>query len=348
MERMGETGMKKQYRETIAGLNRLVEQGIVPGISYALFDHGIEYREVKGYAEIQPKKEPLRAKMQYDLASLTKVIGTVPVIAIAIQAGKLKLTDPVQKYLPEFKDSRPTIQNLLTHTSGICGYIPHRDELTAKELKQAYLTQQHVDSSLNRQIRYADVNFLYLGWIAEKIYGQSIQSLIQSQVLDPLRMKETTFEPLAVNSVPTEVQAKRGLIRGTAHDPKAYVLGAECGCAGMFSTLDDLLLYSHALIETNLNGLLDDWMVDQLFKDQTLIPGEHSRSLGWKLLHAVNDRHCIISHTGFTGTWLILDREEDQGMIVLTNRVNPTAQNNAYLQARDQLYATYLHEKENA
>ena len=55
MERMGETGMKKQYRETIAGLNRLVEQGIVPGISYALFDHGIEYREVKGYAEIQPK-----------------------------------------------------------------------------------------------------------------------------------------------------------------------------------------------------------------------------------------------------------------------------------------------------
>ena len=175
MERMGETGMKKQYRETIAGLNRLVEQGIVPGISYALFDHGIEYREVKGYAEIQPKKEPLRAKMQYDLASLTKVIGTVPVIAIAIQAGKLKLTDPVQKYLPEFKDSRPTIQNLLTHTSGICGYIPHRDELTAKELKQAYLTQQHVDSSLNRQIKYADVNFLYLGWIAEKIYGQSIQ-----------------------------------------------------------------------------------------------------------------------------------------------------------------------------
>lgn len=125
-------------------------------------------------------------------------------------------------------------------------------------------------------------------------------------------------------------------------------MGAECGCAGMFSTLDDLLLYSHALIETNLNGLLDDWMVDQLFKDQTLIPGEHSRSLGWKLLHAVNDRHCIISHTGFTGTWLILDREEDQGMIVLTNRVHPTAQNNAYLQARDQLYATYLHEKENA
>ena len=167
-------------------------------------------------------------------------------------------------------------------------------------------------------------------------------------MLDSLNMKETTFKPFAINSVPTEVQKERGLIRGTAHDPKAYVLGSECGCAGMFSTLDDLLLYSHALIETNLNGLLDNWMVDQLPKDQTLIPGEHSRSLGWKLLHAVNDRHLIISHTGFTGTWLILDREEDQGMIVLTNRVHPTAKNEAYLQARDRLYATYLHERGNA
>lgn len=78
----GKRGMKNQYRETIAGLNELVERGIVPGISYALFDHGTEYREVKGYAEIQPKREPLKARMQYDLASLTKVIGTVPVLSL--------------------------------------------------------------------------------------------------------------------------------------------------------------------------------------------------------------------------------------------------------------------------
>lgn len=340
--------MKIQYQKTINKLNDMVEQGIVPGISYALFDHGKEYREVRGNAEIQPQKELLRNGMQYDLASLTKVIGTVPVIVMAVQAGKLKLTDPVQKYLPEFNDPRPTIQNLLTHTSGICGYIPHRDELSASELKQAYLTQQRVDTSFNRQIKYADVNFLYLGWIAEKIYGQPIQQLIEEQVLQPLRMTSTTFYPDIQNSVPTELQEQRGLIRGVAHDPKAYILGAECGCAGMFSTLDDLLAYSHALIETNLGGLLNSKMVDQLFKDQTLIPGEHSRSLGWKLLHATNDRHIVISHTGFTGTWLILDRNEDQGMIVLTNRVHPTAKNDAYLRVRDQIFATYLREKENA
>lgn len=340
--------MKQQYQKTITGLNAMVDQGIVPGISYVLFDHEREYRDTRGLAEIEPDKEPLRAGMQYDLASLTKVIGTVPVIMMAIQSGRLKLTDPVQKFLPEFGDPRPTIQNLLTHTSGIYGYIPHRNELSAKELKRAYLTQQHVDESLNRQIRYADVNFLYLGWIAERLYGQPIQQLIQERVLVPLGMKRTTFHPIAANSVPTERQEQRGLIRGLAHDPKAYILGTECGCAGMFSTLDDLLSYCRSLIETNLNGLLDGKMVNQLFLDQTPIPGEHSRSWGWKLLHATSDRHLIVSHTGFTGTWLILDREEDQGMIVLTNRVHPSAKNNAYLRTRDRLFATYLREKETA
>lgn len=339
--------MKEQYQKTIAGLDAMVDEGIVPGISYAIFDHEQEYREVKGLAEVQPEKEPLRKGMQYDLASLTKVIGTVPVITVAIQEGKVGLDDPVKKYLPSFTDSRPTVRNLLTHTSGICGYIPHRDELSAEELKQAYLTQQHVDSSLNRQIRYADVNFLYLGWIAEQVYGEPIQQLIQNRVLKPLKMTGASFNPDVKNCVPTEIQAQRGLIRGVAHDPKAYILGAECGCAGMFATLDDLLVYGRALIETNLDGLFSADTVNQLFRDQTLIPGEHSRSLGWKLLHATNDHHLMISHTGFTGTWLILDREEDQGMIVLTNRVHPTAKNDAYLQARDRLFATYLHEKEN-
>ncbi|MBB1085733.1 serine hydrolase domain-containing protein [Limosilactobacillus fastidiosus] len=340
--------MKQQYQKTIAGLNAMVDQEIVPGISYVLFDHDQEYRKVKGLAEVRPDKKQLRVGMQYDLASLTKVIGTVPVIAMALQTGELTLNDPVQKYLAEFSDPRPTIRHLLTHTSGICGYIPHRDELSATKLKRAYLTHQHVDESFNRQIRYADVNFLYLGWIAEKIFKKPIQQLITEKVLEPLKMVGATFKPFLPNTVPTEIQPQRGLIRGVAHDPKAYILGEKCGCAGLFASLDDLVMYSRALIETNLNDLLEVKIIDQMFKDQTLIPGEHSRSLGWKLLHATNDRHLIISHTGFTGTWLILDKKEDQGMIVLTNRVHPHAKNDDYLWARDQLFATYLHEKENA
>ncbi|MDO4902859.1 MAG: serine hydrolase domain-containing protein [Limosilactobacillus sp.] len=338
----------KKYSHTIAQLESMVDTGTVPGISYLIFEGGEEIRQVRGLSQTRPFPEHLEPGMKYDLASLTKVIGTVPVIAMLKQEGKLDLDDPVKQFLPEFSDDRPTVRNLLTHTSGIAGYIPHRDELPADQLKQAFLTQMSVNSAFNRQIRYADVNYLYLGWIIEAICDKPVQEVITERVLWPLGMDGATFAPDPADCVPTEVQSKRGLIRGTVHDPKAYILGEHCGCAGMFATLDDLAKYCHTLIEDRLGGLLTKETIDEFFSDQTPIPGEHSRSLGWKLLHSRGDApHYLISHTGFTGTWLILDRERDAGMVVLTNRVHPTAKNQKYLDMRDEIFATYLNELEN-
>lgn len=336
----------EQYQETINQLNAMVDEGIVPGMTYMIFDGKQEWTATRGWAQLEPTLEKLRPGMLFDLASLTKVIGTVPVIAMLIQEGKLHLDDPVQKYLPEFSDDRPTIRNLLTHTSGICGYIPHRNELPADQLKSAFLTQQTVDSTLNRQIRYADVNYLYLGWIIERLCKQPVQEVISQRVLKPLGMTDATFHPDPATAVPTEIQAGRGLIRGQVHDPKGYILGEHCSCAGLFASLHDLVIFGRQLIENNLGGLLSDELVDAMFKDQTLIPGPHSRSLGWKLLHDRHDEHPLISHTGFTGTWMILDRQNDQGFILLSNRVHPTAHNQKYLDQRDQIYATYLREKD--
>lgn len=336
-----------KYDLTVTQLRRMVKEGVVPGVSYIIFDRQKEIKEVLGLSAIYPQPQPLKEGMQYDLASLTKVVGTVPVIGLLLQNQQLQLDDPINKYLPEFSDERPTIRNLLTHTSGITGYIPHRNELSSAELKHAFLTQMHVEDSLNRQIKYADVNFLYLGWIIQRIFGIPVQKVITEKILQPLGMKGATFSPSLENSVPTEVQPDRGIIRGKTHDPKGYILGSECGCAGLFATLDDLVIFSRALLENNLNGLLNSSMIDALFKDQTPMQGLHSRSLGWKLFHSrSDDHHLIISHTGFTGTWMVLDRQEDQGFIVLTNRVHPSAQNQDFLDARDHLFATYLKEKE--
>lgn len=335
----------EQYQETINQLNAMVDEGIVPGMTYMIFDGTQEWTATRGWAQLKPTREKLRSGMLFDLASLTKVVGTVPVIAMLIQEGELHLDDPVQKYLPEFTDSRPTIRNLLTHTSGIRGYIPHRNELPAAQLKRAFLTQQTVDSTLNRQIRYADVNYLYLGWIIERLCNQPVQEEIRKRVLEPLGMTTAGFHPDPAEAVPTEIQKGRGPIRGQVHDPKGYILGEHCGCAGLFAGLHDLVIFGRQLIENNLEGMLNDELVDAMFKDQTLISGPHSRSLGWKLLHDRRDGHFLISHTGFTGTWMILDRQNDQGFILLSNRVHPTARNQKYLDCRDQIYATYLREK---
>lgn len=336
----------KKYGQTLQQLNSLVTDKVVPGISYLIFDGQKKWSAVRGLAELQPTKEELRPGMLYDLASLTKVVGTVPVVAMLLQEGRLGIDDPVQKYLPEFNDPRPTIRNLLTHTSGITGYIPHRNELSATELKHAFLVDEHVNDTLNRQIYYADVNYLYLGWIIERLCQAPVQDVITQRVLQPLGMKTATFHPQPNQAVPTEIQPRRGLIRGQVHDPKGYILGNQCGCAGLFAGLSDLTIFSRQLIENNLGNLLSSAMIDALFTDQTPIPGPHSRSLGWKLLHDPQDGHLLISHTGFTGTWLILDRQTDQGFIFLSNRVHPTAQNQEYLNRRDQIYATYLREKD--
>ena len=160
-------------------------------------------------------------------------------------------------------------------------------------------------------------------------------------------MVRTTYTPHWQDCVPTEIQPKRGLIRGNVHDPKGYILQRHCGSAGLFSTLDDLTKYGRSLIENNLNDLFTDQTIRMMFEDQTLLDGVHNRGLGWKLLHAnTKDHHTVISHTGFTGTWMILDRNNDQGMIVLSNRVHPTADNDEYLNYRGKIMATYMDEKD--
>lgn len=337
----------EKYQKTMNLLNDLVTDRVVPGMSWVLFDHQQQWQAVRGLAQWRPQPEELTADMQFDLASLTKVVGTVPLMLQLWQEGAFVLDQPVSDFLPELGSSSATIRNLFTHTSDIGGWIPHRDELPAKQLTAALLDTQRVGPSVNKKIHYADVNFIYLGWIAERLLHQPVHRLIEQRVLSPLKMTETTFRPEKARAVPTAITSQRGLIRGETHDPKGFVLGAHCGSAGLFSTAKDLTHFGRALIETNLDGLLTRDTVDQLFIDQTRLSGEHLRSLGWKLHYSrAADHHPVICHTGYTGTLIILDRQEDQGLVLLTNRVHPRADNEEFIRRRGRLMATYLIEKE--
>lgn len=333
------------YPKTRQALEKLVTDGIVPGISYQLFDARQAICRVRGLAMTTPERVPLRAGMYYDLASLTKVVATVPVIAWLLQTGQLTLATPIGQYLP-VASPMVTVRDLLTHTSALSGYIPHRDALSAPELTWALKTQLTSGRNRERLIRYADVNFIYLGWLAEQLLGQPIHDLARELIWRPLGMNQTTHDPDPAATVPTVIRQGH-LLRGEVHDPKGAVLGIHCGSAGVFSTLTDLTVFCRALIETNLGGILQPYLIDQLFRDQTALAGTHLRSLGWKLFHSrAADHHLVISHTGYTGTLLVLDRAAGQGLIMLTNRVYPGGHNDQFLDRRDQLLAIYLQEKE--
>lgn len=334
-----------RYQKTIARLHALVDDQVVPGVSYTIFDGEEKTEEVFGASQLQPTTQPLWQGALYDVASLTKVVGTTTVMMQLVQDGKLPVDDEICRYLPTFGDERVTIRHLMTHTSGITGYIPNRNQLRPDQLTQALLGL-HVGEDFNQRVKYADIGFIYLGWIIEHFYHRPVQQVIQEAVLTPLGMDQSTFQPIAAQCVPTEIQPQRGLIRGSTHDPKGYILGEHCGCAGLFSSLSDLTRFGQAMVTDNLAGILTNETMDHLFVDQTPMPGYHGRSFGWRVLPTCdNQPHMVIYHTGYTGTWMILDRQTKQGFIMLSNRVHPSANNPEFIERRHQLVQTYLQEK---
>lgn len=325
-------------------LHDLAEKRIVPGVSYSMIHQGKLQSEVFGEKEIFPRHEKLVPGLLYDVASLTKVVCTTPMILKLLEEQRLSLDQPIAQLLPCFTDQRVTLRHLLTHTSAITGYIKDRDQLNATELLTAIYEQMHVGDWLGEKVVYTDINMILLGQIIEKFYHLPVQTVFKNEVLKPLKLNESTFEPSKQYCVPTAVDPIRGLIKGEVHDPKAYVLGKHCASAGLFMTLNDLTKYvSWLLGQFGTLPLLSDQTVVSLFADYTPNKTGH-RSLGFDLCDTPDGRACLY-HTGYTGTFILIDWLKQDALVVLTNRVHPRQQNSRYLQARDQLIKTYLKEK---
>ncbi|QCQ03671.1 beta-lactamase family protein [Ligilactobacillus animalis] len=330
--------------KTAALLHQLVDQKIVPGVSYAMICQDDIQTEVFGNKQLVPTVKPLEEGALYDLASLTKVIGTTTVILQLLEAKKLRLDDRVAKYLPRFTDQRVTLRHLLTHTSALSGYIKNRDQLPPAELMAALYTLKPA-AWLGKKVVYADIGLILLGQIIEAFYHRPVQAVITTEVLRPLGMKASTFTPEKKQCVPTELTATRGLIQGEVHDPKAFILGEHCGSAGLFSNLADLIKFAKwMLAPQTIPGVLAPETVAMLYADHTPTH-DLGRSLGWDLRYDRNNTPCLY-HTGFTGTFMLLDQKGKNALIVLSNRVHPSADNEAFLAWRDKIIATYLAEKD--
>ncbi len=330
------------YERTLNQINGFIKDKVVPGVSYSIIDGSNLISDTLGYQELVPKKEVLVAGEQYDLASLTKVVGTTNEILLLLSQGKLRLSDSVSKYLAEWEYPQVTIRHLLTHTSDLVGYIPRRDDLPKDDLLYAIL-HLGVGKNFGRLIHYQDYNFILLGLIAKQITGKPIQTLVEQNILAPLELKQTTFHPQSPeNVVPTTYnELTHKLLRGIVHDPKAQTLGEDCGSAGLFSTLNDLVHFSKWILSQVSYDLISQKWLDALWVDQT--PQKTGgRSLGWILRH-VGD-HNYILHTGYTGTLIVLDKESQKGLVFLTNRIHPKENNQKFLVYRSKLIRTFIKE----
>lgn len=335
------------FPKTQSYIQKMLNEGVMPGVVYAFIDGRTQQTEIHsfGYQSIIPEKTMMLPDTLFDIASLTKVVGTTTVIFQLLAEKKLALTDPVNQYLP-IQSEQLTVADLLLHQSDFEGYIPNRNELAAEPLKQALLTQINPGSQCQHQVKYSDVNYLYLGWIVEEILGEPIQTVIEKRVIAPLGLKQTTFHPDKQAVASTEQTTKRGLIKGEVHDPKAFILGEHCGSAGLFSNINDLIQF--VLLYLNhgqFNGqtLIDESLLNSLDKPQTTLDMGQLRTYGW-VIEPVGD-HFALTHTGYTGTYLWIDLTLQRGFIFLSNRIHPVDDNPTYLRYRDELIRLFASEQ---
>lgn len=233
----------------------------------------------------------------YDLASVSKVVGVGTVFTFLWEKGKLDIDRPVTDFLPESDYPDITIRQLLTHATDLDPFIPNRDLLTDSELKEAMF---HLNRRNQPAFLYSDVHFLLLGFILERIFNQDLDVILQEQVWNPWRMTETQFGPVE-HAVPTV----RGVEEGLVHDPKARLLGRHAGSAGLFSTVKDLQIF------------LEHYLADDFARDlsQNFSPlDDKERSLAWNL------EGDWLDHTGYTGTFIMWNRQNQEAAIFLSNR----------------------------
>jgi CubicO group peptidase (beta-lactamase class C family) len=268
----------------------------------------------------------------YDLASLTKVVATTTAIMVLYDRGRIRLDDPVARYLSAFRSGerrRVTIRQLLEHTSGLPAgrEIPLRTK-SRRAVRRLILSTPLQYPPGSAQV-YSDVGADVLGFVVEAVSGEPLDEFVRRNVFRPLGMANTMFRPprrWRARIAPTEYSSRRRRqLRGEVHDETAAALGGVAGHAGLFSTAHDLAIFAQMMLNGGTyNG--------RRIVEASTVALFTRRSAGWRALGwetcaggASCGQHMserAFGHTGFTGTSLWIDPDQDLFVIVLTNRIH--------------------------
>lgn len=328
-------GMSAERLETI---DRVVQRGIdaggYPGASVVVGRNGaVVWQRGFGHLGWTADSPAVTAdKTIYDLASLTKVVGTTTGAMILYDEGKLRLDERVTTYLPAFSGGMKdlvTVRELLEHRSGLpAGRDIWRHAHTPEEARQMVLDTPLEYRPDAGQI-YSDLGADVLGMVIEAISGQPLDQFLADRVFTPLGMHDTGFRPsdsLVYRIAPTEVSPPRGYpIDGEVHDENAFALGGVAGHAGLFGTASDLAVFAQMMLNSGIYDgvrIVSDSAV-RLFTARA----SGDRALGWEVADGTHGAGNYLSssaygHTGFTGTSIWIDPERDMFVILLTNRVH--------------------------
>jgi CubicO group peptidase (beta-lactamase class C family) len=361
---------KKTYRFLISRIDSILQTKVnideIPGVVIEIKKDGkIIYEHAYGYAakynydhKLLSPPEKMTTEHMFDIASLTKVIGTTTSMMILADRGIINVDDPVSKYIKAFDSpdkKEITIRHLLTHSAGLYEWYPVYYRSSKKTDSYKVIEALRLNFPVGGQRRYSDLGFVLLGEIVEIVSGMSLDKFEEKNIFLPLHMKNTTFNPLTKgfkkiastsHGNPYEKRMvydstlgfrfkeidpekwtgwRTYTLKGEVNDGNAwYANGGISGAAGLFSTVEDLQKLVDMLMN---NGKVDTHtFISEKTINSFLKKDKFNNGLGWMMdpenSFMKNAPEGSFGHTGFTGTSIVVLPDKKISVILLINRQN--------------------------
>lgn len=317
-----------------AVLENAIRRGLISGGVVAVGNHnGQLYSTAQGGLYPNTGSPKLSERTLFDTASLTKIIATAPAIMKLLEMGKISLLDPITRWFPEFEGTEReeiTILNLLTHTSGLDDVEVANEDPFGGLVKKAI--KQNNGFLPGNRFRYADINFILLGELVKRATQIPLDRFCTEYIYAPNGMAETAFLPRAeLNLIAPTSNNNKILNAGVVQDMNARRLGGVAGHAGLFSTADDLNRFATMILNRgkhNGSQIFKERVINQMTSPYFYNNGKIIRGLGWDIHSPFSSPRgnyfsdMSFGHTGYSGSSIWIDPEQDLYVILLTVRLD--------------------------
>ena len=310
------------------------------------------YLHAFGHQTYEPGSPAVTERTVYDLASLTKVVGLTTAIMMLVDEGRVDLDAPARGYVQMFgyaHDTTVTVRRLLTHSGGLAAWKPLFREAEDRRAMFYLAEREPEEYPPGTRMLYSDLGAITLTDMVETLTQERLDRYLRRRLFEPLGMRDTRYNPPRSwlgRIPPTEVDTtwRHRLVHGQVHDENAAAMGGVSGHAGLFGTAPDLARFAQMMLRGGTapdeRRLVATETIAQFTRVQE--PALSHRALGWETPNGQNSAGARLSarafgHTGFTGTSIWIDPEQDLFVILLTNRVHPTRENTALFPVRRQV-----------
>jgi CubicO group peptidase (beta-lactamase class C family) len=340
-----------------------IAEGVAPGMVAGLWDARNPSRiEVAalGKRRAFPKdlpELPMLPETIFDLASLTKIMGTASLAATLVERRWIDWRTPVAAILPECRCEGVEIRHLLSHTAGFVAWEPLWERMRERfggsplwriPVPERQRAMRELVMKSRPEVRpgertlYSDISFLLLGFALEEVTQMPLDRAIRHFVWQPMSLETVFFRHVtgeAARSRLDQVAAtedsewRGGVLQGQVHDDNCWAMGGYAGHAGAFGSVRDVLAFARAWVpREGYRGFVSSETLRAAWT-RVSEPAGSPRTLGWDTPSGEDSSagrlfsRRSVGHLGYTGTSLWIDPDAGVAVTLLTNRVHPTREN---------------------